>query len=189
MENYGEKAVFVHVYGPEPHPAAPDLNFDAGTLLSNYWSVWRQSVTYEDRVEKAKTIRSITHPDQVKNGLLCMHTMDRFFSCPPSNARTFCRRWYTNDLACCRVFAGRTKQTSRGPRRLSWLSWHDCFYVSQFHAMLLCVRTVLEQHPPRNPSRSLSLTPTTLQRRPPNAFPRRRKFGVLFPTAYHGARR
>lgn len=79
MENYGEKAVFVHVYGPEPHPAAPDLNFDAGTLLSNYWSVWRQSVTYEDRVEKAKTIRSITHPDQVKNGLLCMHTCDGSF--------------------------------------------------------------------------------------------------------------
>lgn len=65
VERYGDKAIFVHVYGPEPHPAAPDLNFDSGALLSNYWSVWRQSVTYDDRLAKAKTIRSITHPDQV----------------------------------------------------------------------------------------------------------------------------
>lgn len=69
MDNYGDKAIFVHVYGPEPHPAAPDLNFDAGTLLSNYWSVWRQSVTYDDRLEKASTVRSITHPDQVNKRL------------------------------------------------------------------------------------------------------------------------
>lgn len=65
VEAHGDKAIFVHVYGPEPHPAAPDRNFDSGKLLANYWSVRRQSVTYDDRLEQAKAIRSITHPDQV----------------------------------------------------------------------------------------------------------------------------
>jgi len=65
VETHGDKAIFVHVYGPEPHPAAPDRNFDSGKLLANYWSVRRQPVTYSDRLEQAKAIRSITHPDQV----------------------------------------------------------------------------------------------------------------------------
>ncbi|CAM9120761.1 unnamed protein product [Scytosiphon promiscuus] len=65
VEDYGDKATFVHVYGPEPHPAAPDLNFDSGKLLPNFWSILRQPVTYNDRVEAAKNIHSITHPDQV----------------------------------------------------------------------------------------------------------------------------
>lgn len=65
VEDYGDKAIFVHVYGPEPHPASPDLNFDSGKLLPNYWSIQRQPVTYDDRVEAARNIHSITHPDQV----------------------------------------------------------------------------------------------------------------------------
>eukprot|EP00903_Cladosiphon_okamuranus_P022080 g20305.t1 len=62
VERYGDKAIFVHVYGPEPHPAAPDLNFDAGTLLSNYWSVWRQSVTQPEDLNMV-TIQSIMNAD------------------------------------------------------------------------------------------------------------------------------
>ncbi|CAM9657291.1 unnamed protein product, partial [Hapterophycus canaliculatus] len=65
VEDYGDKAIFVHVYGPEPHPVAPDLNFDSGKLLPNYWSILRQPVTYDDRLEAAKNIQSITHPKQV----------------------------------------------------------------------------------------------------------------------------
>ncbi|CBN79263.1 expressed unknown protein [Ectocarpus siliculosus] len=65
VEQYGDKAIFVHIYGPEPHPKPPDLNFDAGTFSPNFWSVHRQPVIYDVRVEKAKKIRSITHPDEV----------------------------------------------------------------------------------------------------------------------------
>ncbi|CAM9629894.1 unnamed protein product [Pylaiella littoralis] len=65
VEDYGDDAIFVHVYGPEPHPASPDINFDSGRLLPNFWSVRRQPVTYDDRLDRARNIRSITHPDQV----------------------------------------------------------------------------------------------------------------------------
>lgn len=66
VEGYADDAIFVHVYGPEPHPTSPDINFDSGMLLPNFWSVRRQSVTYDDRLEQAKKIRSITHPRQVR---------------------------------------------------------------------------------------------------------------------------
>lgn len=69
VEDYGDDAIFVHVYGPEPHPASPDINFDSGRLLPNFWSVRRQPVTYDDRLDRARNIRSITHPDQVSGTL------------------------------------------------------------------------------------------------------------------------
>lgn len=65
VESHGDKATFVHLYGPEPHPTAPDLNFDSGRLLPNYWSTTRQQLKYEDRVQAATAIRGTTHPDQV----------------------------------------------------------------------------------------------------------------------------
>lgn len=66
VSSHGEKAIFVHMYGPEPHPTVPDTNFDSGTLLPNYWSVASQTLTYEGRVASAEAIRSITHPSEVQ---------------------------------------------------------------------------------------------------------------------------
>lgn len=60
-----DKAIFVHMYGPEPHPTVPDTNFDSGRLLPNYWSLTRQQFTYEERVAAAMAIRPYTHPDEV----------------------------------------------------------------------------------------------------------------------------
>lgn len=66
VESHGDKAVFVHMYGPEPHPTSPDTNFDSGMLLTQYWSTYRQPLTYDERVQAAKKIRPITHPEQVR---------------------------------------------------------------------------------------------------------------------------
>lgn len=65
IKSHGDRAIFVHMYGPEPHPCAPDTNFDSGKLLSNYWSVAPQTFTYKGRLQAARAIREITHPDQV----------------------------------------------------------------------------------------------------------------------------
>lgn len=65
VESHGDRAIFVHMYGPEPHPVAPDINFDSGKLLQNYWSTHRQATKYEDRLQSARDIRDVTHPDQV----------------------------------------------------------------------------------------------------------------------------
>lgn len=66
VRTYGDEAIFVHIYGPEPHPTLPDTNFDAGKQLPNYWSLTRQHTTYKERLAAAKAIRPFTHPDQVK---------------------------------------------------------------------------------------------------------------------------
>lgn len=72
VEDYRDDAIFVHVYGPEPHPSWPDTNFDSGNLLPNFWSIRRQTVTYGDRLEQAKKTRGITHPDQVRISFAAM---------------------------------------------------------------------------------------------------------------------
>lgn len=56
------KVTVVHLVGPEPHPVAPDSNFDSGKLLMNYWSTARQPLTYEARKALAHKVADYTHP-------------------------------------------------------------------------------------------------------------------------------
>ncbi|CAN0057024.1 unnamed protein product [Ascophyllum nodosum] len=65
VESHSDRAIFVHIYGPEPHPESPEVNFDSGKLLPNYWSISRQARSYETRLQSARNIRGTTHPNQV----------------------------------------------------------------------------------------------------------------------------
>ncbi|CAM9479034.1 unnamed protein product [Choristocarpus tenellus] len=65
VELYKDRATFVHLYGAEPHPMIPDTNFDSGRLLPLYWSVIRQPLTYDGRLEMARRTLDLTHPNQV----------------------------------------------------------------------------------------------------------------------------
>eukprot|EP00752_Nemacystus_decipiens_P003695 g3405.t1 len=64
VEAYKNKAVFVHIYGPEPHPSTPGTNFDKGIPWQSYWSVLRQPETFEERVATAEKIVDKIHTDQ-----------------------------------------------------------------------------------------------------------------------------
>ncbi|CAB1112602.1 unnamed protein product [Ectocarpus sp. CCAP 1310/34] len=64
VEAYGGKATFVHLYGPEPHPAMPGTNFDIGTTWQAFWSVFQQATRYEERVAMAQRIGRRIHPSQ-----------------------------------------------------------------------------------------------------------------------------
>ncbi|CAM9661773.1 unnamed protein product, partial [Sphacelaria rigidula] len=61
---YKDRATFVHLYGPEPHPMLPDTNFDVGTVWTSSWSVVRQPLTYQDRLNMVARIQNYTHPSQ-----------------------------------------------------------------------------------------------------------------------------
>lgn len=63
VEQYKDIVSFVHLVGPEPHPLAPDTNFDSGKQLMNYWSTVRQPMSYSKRVVMAKKVADKTHPD------------------------------------------------------------------------------------------------------------------------------
>mmetsp|Transcript_7615 Transcript_7615/g.9906 ORF Transcript_7615/g.9906 Transcript_7615/m.9906 type:complete len:231 (+) Transcript_7615:323-1015(+) len=65
VENYHKQVTFVHLYGPEPHPIAPDSNFDQGTYRINYWSIVRQATSYDDRLEMATKISPNIHPESL----------------------------------------------------------------------------------------------------------------------------
>lgn len=65
MDEYKDRATFVHLYGPEPHPVAPSTNFDHGVQVNSYWSTVRQPVTYQDRLDMVGRVRDWLHPDQV----------------------------------------------------------------------------------------------------------------------------
>mmetsp|Transcript_25749 Transcript_25749/g.57732 ORF Transcript_25749/g.57732 Transcript_25749/m.57732 type:complete len:260 (+) Transcript_25749:133-912(+) len=62
VEEYGDRVKVVHLVGPEPHPLAPDTNFDSGTIRMNYWSTVRQPRSYKDRAALARKISEFTHP-------------------------------------------------------------------------------------------------------------------------------
>lgn len=66
------------MYGPEPHPASPDMNFDSGKLAANFWSTERQANTYDERLEAARAIRDVTHPLQVSTSSVfaCLRNAD-----------------------------------------------------------------------------------------------------------------
>ncbi len=65
MEKYKDQATFVHLYGPEPHPAMPGTNFDKGIPWQSFWSVHPQHHDYGARVAAAEGIIGMVHPEQV----------------------------------------------------------------------------------------------------------------------------
>lgn len=65
VELYKDRATFVHMYGPEPHPQVPGTNFDKGSVWTHYWSVVHQARSYDDRVDMANRISRVIHQDQV----------------------------------------------------------------------------------------------------------------------------
>lgn len=62
VEKYKDEVHFVHLYGPEPHPLSPDVNFDVGEFMMNYWSTVRQPKTYQERLKMTAKIRDLVHP-------------------------------------------------------------------------------------------------------------------------------
>lgn len=66
MEEYQDRATFVHLYGPEPHPVIPGTNFDKGTLRPMPWSVVNQPLSYQERLKMVAKIVDTTHPSQVR---------------------------------------------------------------------------------------------------------------------------
>lgn len=65
VEEYKDRATFVHMYGPEPHPATPGTNFDTGSVWQMFWSTFPQHRSYQDRLAMADRISGLVHPDQV----------------------------------------------------------------------------------------------------------------------------
>uniref|UniRef100_A0A7S3K7C6 Thioredoxin domain-containing protein n=1 Tax=Aureoumbra lagunensis TaxID=44058 RepID=A0A7S3K7C6_9STRA len=63
VETYANKGVrFIHLIGPEPHPITPDVNFDSGKQLMNYWSTIAQPKTWDDRLQVAQRTAALIHP-------------------------------------------------------------------------------------------------------------------------------
>lgn len=66
VDDYQDLATFVHLYGPEPHPALPGTNFDQGVYIPKFWSSVKQHRSYQDRVDMATDILDLIHPSQVR---------------------------------------------------------------------------------------------------------------------------
>ncbi|KAJ8609338.1 hypothetical protein CTAYLR_009284 [Chrysophaeum taylorii] len=62
VDKYVDRANFVHLMGPEPHPVTPDVNFDSGRMLMNYWSTVPQPRTWADRATLASRVAPMLHP-------------------------------------------------------------------------------------------------------------------------------
>ncbi|CAM9513374.1 unnamed protein product [Pylaiella littoralis] len=65
VESYKDRATFVHLYGPEPHPVSPDTNFDSGKVVDSYWSTVNQPKTYDERLAMIDKVKTWLHPEQV----------------------------------------------------------------------------------------------------------------------------
>eukprot|EP00903_Cladosiphon_okamuranus_P005692 g5654.t1 len=65
VEAYKDRATFVHLYGPEPHPVAPGTNFDKGMPVNSYWSTVPQPTSYQERLAMVDRVRDLFHPDEV----------------------------------------------------------------------------------------------------------------------------
>lgn len=65
VETYKDRFTFVHLYGPEPHPTAPDTNFDSGKVVDSYWSTVKQPKTYDERLVMVDRVKDLLHPEQV----------------------------------------------------------------------------------------------------------------------------
>mmetsp|Transcript_15688 Transcript_15688/g.49091 ORF Transcript_15688/g.49091 Transcript_15688/m.49091 type:complete len:250 (+) Transcript_15688:44-793(+) len=65
VESFHDRATFVHLMGPEPHPVTPDVNFDSGKILMNYWSTVSQPRTWTERLQLAARLRPMMHPKTV----------------------------------------------------------------------------------------------------------------------------
>ena len=68
VDEYKNRATFVHLYGPEPHPVSPATNFDKGIQWQSFWSVVRQPRSYFERRDMAARISDVIHPAQVGEG-------------------------------------------------------------------------------------------------------------------------
>eukprot|EP00904_Undaria_pinnatifida_P008240 jgi/Undpi1/4546/HiC_scaffold_18.g07900.m1 len=64
VDEYKNRATFVHLYGPEPHPVSPATNFDKGIQWQSFWSVVRQPRSYFERRDMAARISDVIHPAQ-----------------------------------------------------------------------------------------------------------------------------
>lgn len=62
IEKYKNYVTFAHIVGPEPHPLAPGINFDSGTIKDSFWSTIGQPTTWESRKQAASMIQSKVHP-------------------------------------------------------------------------------------------------------------------------------
>lgn len=62
VDEYRARVNFVHLMGPEPHPTAPDTNFDSGRVLMNYWSTVAQPRTWDERVSLSERLVPFLHP-------------------------------------------------------------------------------------------------------------------------------
>lgn len=62
VEAYADSVNFIHLVGPEPHPSTPDVNFDSGKQLMNYWSTVSQPRTWLGRMEMAAKVAATKHP-------------------------------------------------------------------------------------------------------------------------------
>mmetsp|Transcript_35109 Transcript_35109/g.108771 ORF Transcript_35109/g.108771 Transcript_35109/m.108771 type:complete len:256 (-) Transcript_35109:18-785(-) len=65
VERYADRVHFIHLVGPEPHPATPFVNFDSGKQLPNYWSTVDQPWSWASRKALAAKVASYTHPAAV----------------------------------------------------------------------------------------------------------------------------
>ena len=83
VERYADRVHFIHLVGPEPHPATPRacrartnerfplkgrrrfVNFDSGKQLPNYWSTVDQPRSWASRKALAAKVASYTHPAAV----------------------------------------------------------------------------------------------------------------------------
>lgn len=65
VDEYADRASFVHLMGPEPHPTTPDVNFDSGKVLMNYWSTVSQPTTWSERVAIATRVKAVLHEQSI----------------------------------------------------------------------------------------------------------------------------
>lgn len=65
IETYSDSVIFIHLMGPEPHPITPDVNFDSGKTLMNYWSTVSQPRTWADRTALALRVAPLLHPSAI----------------------------------------------------------------------------------------------------------------------------
>eukprot|EP00616_Rhizochromulina_sp_CCMP1243_P007164 CAMPEP_0118966934 /NCGR_PEP_ID=MMETSP1173-20130426/4375_1 /TAXON_ID=1034831 /ORGANISM="Rhizochromulina marina cf, Strain CCMP1243" /LENGTH=246 /DNA_ID=CAMNT_0006915813 /DNA_START=22 /DNA_END=762 /DNA_ORIENTATION=- len=63
VEKYKDVVTFLHLVGPEPHPLAPDQNFDKGYVWMESWSTVRQPTNYDERLVLANKVAEYVHPD------------------------------------------------------------------------------------------------------------------------------
>lgn len=65
VDKYHKDFHFVNLYSVEPHPMAPDKNFDTGGHVEYAWSTFRQPRTYRDRGYFAQNLAEELHEKSI----------------------------------------------------------------------------------------------------------------------------